>query len=291
MAKVRVGVIRGGMSPEYDLSLSTGSAVLGSLGSKYKPLDVLITKDGQWHVWGEQVNPVDLAHRCDVIFNALHGYYGEDGKIQKVLDHIGIPYTGSGALGSALSSNKYLARDILKKYDIKAPLFKKITRGRGSEGAFTVFNTLSPPWVIKLGNTGDSSRFAIAKSYPELEGGILRALDVDPLVYVEEYIGGDEAKCFVIQGVGNMGYYALPLGAYNEREVGTVSKIAHRALGLGHYSRVDIIRHPTRGIFVVNVKAQPALASDSLFAKTLKKAEISMSEFFDHVLSLARGKK
>ena len=101
MAQTVVGIIRGGISGEYDVSLKTGGAVLRHLPSHYTPVDILIDKKGVWHRGGIAHAPEKALSHVDVVFNALHGYYGEDGKLQKFLDHLQVPYTGSGAIPSA----------------------------------------------------------------------------------------------------------------------------------------------------------------------------------------------
>lgn len=113
MAKIRVGVIRGGPSSEYGVSLKTGSEVLKYLSTdKYLPIDILIDRQGKWHWWGLPTTPDKIASRVDLVFNALHGEYGEDGEVQSILDDLGIPYSGSGQLASALGMNKAMAKNI-----------------------------------------------------------------------------------------------------------------------------------------------------------------------------------
>ena len=122
MSKIRVGVLRGGVGHEYDVSLSTGASVLKALSrEKYEPVDLLITKNGDWHAHGLPVIPGVLDKHVDVVFNALHGEFGEDGQVQKVLDTVGVPYTGSGHYASAVSINKPQTNTILKSKGIKVP--------------------------------------------------------------------------------------------------------------------------------------------------------------------------
>src|SRR3989344_914850 len=123
---IRVGVLRGGVSPEYNISLLSGEHLLSHLrgekfNDRYKPVDLLITKDGAWHVNGLPASMEKISRSVDVIWNTLHGEYGEDGQVQKILDNWNIPYTGSGALSSALGYNKVLAKEQFKKLQIKTP--------------------------------------------------------------------------------------------------------------------------------------------------------------------------
>src|SRR3989344_1331585 len=108
MAKIRVGVLRGGPSAEYEISLLTGENGLKYLPPvKYQTHDILLSRDGVWHLNGFPSSPEKIFRKVDLIFNALHGEYGEDGKVQQFLETHSIPYTGSGAvaLGLALRKN------------------------------------------------------------------------------------------------------------------------------------------------------------------------------------------
>src|SRR5680860_748025 len=93
MLQVRVGIIRGGPSSEYEVSLKTGGSVLEHLPAHYHKEDILITRDGVWHFQGEPISPYNLPNYIDVAFLCLHGEYGEDGQVQKILESIGLPYT------------------------------------------------------------------------------------------------------------------------------------------------------------------------------------------------------
>ena len=119
MATHRVGVIRGGPSSEYEVSLKTGGSVLQYLPEQYEGHDILIDRRGQWHLGGLPTTPARAARQVDVIFNAMHGEYGEDGKVQNLLDQLGVPYTGSGTFASAVGMNKALAKNVFKQNGLK----------------------------------------------------------------------------------------------------------------------------------------------------------------------------
>ncbi len=121
MNKIRIGVLRGGPSSEYEVSLKTGSSVLNNLPEKYSPVDIFIDKKGGWYIQGIPHEPHEAFKKVDAIFNALHGEYGEDGNVQKILDTFSIPYTGSKTVSSAIGMNKALAKNIFKSHGIKTP--------------------------------------------------------------------------------------------------------------------------------------------------------------------------
>lgn len=170
-SKIRVAVLRGGPSSEYEVSLKTGASVLKHLPSHYEALDVFIDKKGVWHIKGIPVTPITIHRRADVVFNALHGEYGEDGTVQRILETLHIPFTGSGSLASAIGMNKALAKEYFIKHNIKTPLFKVVDKKDyiPLETALDIHKTFPQPCVIKPVNGGSSVATSIAKTVKEID--------------------------------------------------------------------------------------------------------------------------
>ena len=94
-----VGVLRGGTSSEYDLSLKTGAAMIAALPEdRFAVRDIFIDRAGVWHVRGIPIAPMRALSQVDVVLNGLHGGVGEDGSVGRVLEHSGVPYAGSRPL-------------------------------------------------------------------------------------------------------------------------------------------------------------------------------------------------
>ena len=160
-SKIKVGVIRGGITPEYYMSLAAGSYILNHIPKdKYQPIDILITKDGTWHKQGVAMEPRDLKKHVDVVFNTLYGVYGEDGKLQDFLDEIGVPYVGSDPFSSSMTANKKKKKERLNDLGIKTPkyfilqgLLKMEDEKEQLEfirkKAMDIFRKIHPPWVVK----------------------------------------------------------------------------------------------------------------------------------------------
>lgn len=320
MAGTIVGVVRGGMSPEYEVSLKTGGAVLKHLPRHYKKVDVLIDKDGLWHKDGVPSSPDRIIRSVDVIFNALHGYYGEDGKIQKELDRFGIRYTGSDSVSSAVGMNKILTKRAFLKQKIKTPVYTTVRREEGLSRASRVFGAISQPWVIKPATLGSSIGVTIARSFDALQSALERAFEYSDAAIVEEYIRGREATCGVIENFRGEAYYALPpieiipqsrgeFFDYSAKYNGETKELcpshfslgekkmliemavaAHKAIGARHYSRSDFIVSP-RGIFALETNTLPGLTPESLVPKACEAIGLSFSDFLDHVISLALHKR
>lgn len=319
-SKLKVGVVRGGTSSEYDVSLKTGATILKHLPSaKYQVHDILITKNGTWHFDGIEKKAEAILKHVDVIFNALHGEFGEDGKIQKFLDAHGVKYTGSGSLSSAIAMNKALTKKHALNTKIKTPVHLILRKGEPFK-ILEIFKTFPHPAVVKPATAGSSIGVSIVKTLAQLEAGIKEAFLHSDTVLLEECISGREATCGVIDGFRGEVYYTLPPveiispkdsdffdfkakygGASQEicpgnfspaerDEIQRLTKEIHHSLGLQHYSRSDFIVHPRRGIYFLEVNTLPGLTEQSLFPKSLEAVGASLGEFLDHVVSKVVGR-
>lgn len=228
-SKLRVGVVRGGTSSEYPVSLKTGGSVIKHLpASKYRVHDVLITRDGKWHFDGVEKKPEQILKHVDVLFNALHGEFGEDGKIQALLDTYKAAYTGSGALSSAIAMNKVLTKKhlahhatqggvgkiktavhlVLRKDDVAkvATVFADAVKKKAVE----IFKTFPHPAVVKPASAGSSIGVSIVSTLKQLEAAIHSAFEYGDTVLIEEHIAGKEATCGVLDHFRGEKHYVLP---------------------------------------------------------------------------------
>src|SRR3989344_518012 len=166
--KTRVGVLRGGPSSEYEVSLKSGAAVLEHLPRKYNPIDIYIDRNGKWHLNGVAYPPEKILKQLDVVWNAMHGEYGEDGKVQKILESFNIPYTGSASLPSALAMNKFFSREYFKKAGLKIPegsILKK--EEKNYIKTFEIFSNFKKPLVVKPVSCGSSVGVSIVEEPQE----------------------------------------------------------------------------------------------------------------------------
>lgn len=228
-SKIRVGVVRGGTSSEYPVSLKTGGSVIKHLpASKYRVHDILITRDGKWHFDGVEKKPEQIMKHVDVIFNALHGEFGEDGKIQSLLDTYKAAYTGSGALASAIAMNKVLTKKHLAHHSahhvaakIKTAVHVVLRKDEVAEAAADfatavrkkateIFKTFPHPAVVKPASAGSSIGVSIVSTLKQLEAAIHSAFEHGETVLIEEYITGKEATCGVIDHFRGEKHYVLP---------------------------------------------------------------------------------
>ncbi|MCE9541737.1 ATP-grasp domain-containing protein [Candidatus Kaiserbacteria bacterium] len=319
MTRVTVGVIRGGTSSEYPLSLKTGAVMMSALPSdKYEVRDILIDKSGLWHMRGIPSTPVRTLSQVDVVLNAVHGGVGEDGTLQRLLDRSGTPYAGSRAQASGIALNKIRAREMLSQAGIRMPRavsFSLQNEMHTGDMSGLVFEQFGPPYVVKPPSEGAGAGIRIAKTIRELPDAIADVLDAFGAALVEEYIRGEEVSVGVIENFRNENLYALPPAlvahelqflspeahlaslarhsvpspfSYEEKlSMENIAKRAHATLGLAHFSRADLIRTPY-GVYLLEVNAIPGLYPGSSFPQMLEAVGSSVPEFLEHAIHLAR---
>lgn len=317
---ISVAVLRGGPSNEHEVSLKSGAQVLSSLAlsNLYRPVDVFIDRTGTWYVRGVAMEPERALCSVDVVFNALHGSYGEDGVLQRMLDRLQVPYTGSGAYASGLAMNKLTAKDFLQKAGVRTPMHKVLNVSADLESEMVeVYKSFSPPCVIKPTTSGSSVGVTLAKTFEQFKEGVKNAFQHSRQVLVEEYVKGKEATIGIVERLRGKDAYVLPAveiipavsffdydakysggteercpGNFSQKEVdelGNMALAAHSALGLRHYSRSDFIVTP-KGAFYLETNTLPGLTAESLLPKSLASVGVTLPEFIEHTLTLAYEK-
>lgn len=321
MSQIRVGVVRGGPSSEYPVSLKTGGSVLRHLDrEKYAPVDILLSTRGEWYMNGLRTDLATISHHVDVVWNALHGTFGEDGKVQQMFESFSIPYTGSGVLASALGMHKGLAKERFRDAGLLTPEGHVVSvEDNLNEVAAQLAHTRSLPLIVKPVSGGSSVATKIARTPEELRQAIHSASKHGDIL-VEEVIEGKEATCCVIDTGNDDEHVVLyPIEIvppqsrdffdYDAKYSGESQEIcpgrfslsahstlrdlaikAHRALGARHYSRSDFILSP-KGIYILELNTLPGLTETSLLPKALDAGGVTLPEFLDHVIGLTLTQK
>jgi D-alanine-D-alanine ligase len=320
MTRTIVGVLRGGSSSEYNLSLKTGAAMLNALPEdRYDARDIFIDRSGLWHLRGQPVTPARALSQVDVVLNALHGGAGEDGTIQRMLERLGVRYAGARPLQSSVALNKVRAREQLQRMGIRMPRATSFSLSNGlntAEMAEAVFSQFGPPYVIKPASEGAGRGVIIAAHLLELPDAIGDVIDAYGSAIVEEYVRGQEASVAVIQHFRNEEFYVLPpahvrrdgthlmpemhesgalahavpspFSHVQKLSLADVARRAHKALDLGHYSRADVIMTP-RGAYVLELNTVPGLYPGASMPPMLEAVGSSVTEFLEHAIHLALG--
>jgi D-alanine-D-alanine ligase len=301
--KLKVAVLMGGETSEHEVSISSGNTVLQALdAAKYEKIPLVIAKSGEGY---EKI----LELKPDVVFIALHGAGGEDGRIQGMLNLLKIPYLGAGVEASVIGMNKILFHKVMESDKIKTPEWMAIDpQTELSE----VFARLSFPLVVKPACQGSSVGVSIVRSEDEVQEAFERAFALDRQALVEEHVSGVEVSCGIL---GNTDLVALPVveispkneffdyeAKYSQdkceeivparisvemtKKVQDLALKVYKAVGCRGFGRVDIIISNT-DFYVLEINTIPGLTPASLLPKEAKAAGISYPELLDRIINLA----
>ena len=295
-----IGVFMGGTSPEREISLKSGKAIYQSLkssGYNVAAIDV-----------GPDICRVLEKESVDVAFLALHGGHGENGSIQGMLEVLGIPYTGSGVLSSALAMNKEASKKIFLYHSIPVPPFMVIPDTSSYVHNLSAIN-FSLPFVVKPVAEGSSVGVSIVRDGEDVWLAIEKAITYGPRVIIEKYIEGKEVHIGILNGSVLGGVEVRPsLEFYNyeakytagltkyilppeiDRNVYERSKevalVAHTALGCQGATRVDLMIDGKGNPYVLEVNTIPGMTETSLLPKI---AGLSGLSFFGLLEEIIRG--
>ncbi len=320
MSHKRVAVLRGGPSEEHAVSMRTGATAIASLLELGFPVkDVVITRSGEWLDEGIVRSPEGVLQAIDVVFIALHGAYGEDGEVQKMLQRMHIPFTGSRAFPSAIAFNKRLTKESLKDKGVKMAKDREV----GSEElddlvAITaqITEDFGPEYIIKPVASGSSFGVNLVRSSSLLVDALAEALTKNERVLVEEYIRGKEATSAVLENFRDQNVYVFPTVeivpprnspffnteskydgksqeicparfSFSERDqIAEITAKVHSALDLSQYSRSDFIIG-NDGIYFLEVNTLPGLTSESLYPKAAAAVGLDVKRLIQHLIDTA----
>jgi D-alanine-D-alanine ligase len=298
----KVGVLMGGLSAERDVSIRSGEAIVAAL------------TDRGHDVWPLFVDrDLDLVlrqSRIDVAFLALHGRYGEDGCVQGLLELLGIPYTGSGVLASAMAMNKARAKEMFRLNNLPtAPGY--VVEADSGEDLLEQHGAFGFPVVVKPCGEGSSFGTRVARDELELEAAVEDALRFDDDVLVERFIEGREISVGILDGkplgaveiapkrgfydfrnkyTSGRTQYHLParLSPERYRSVLRLATLAHEALGCEGATRVDLIVSERGNEVVLEINTLPGMTPNSLLPKIAHGAGLSFEDLVEEVLKGAR---
>ena len=211
---LNVAIVCGGDSGEYDVSVKSGEQVLHHLDrEKFIPFLVGISKKGWFCRMDGKEFPVDKDHftlfldgktiRFDVVFNAIHGTPGEDGKLQGYLDMIGIPYTSSGVTTSALTFNKSFCKKVVASMGVRTANSVHLFR-HTEDPVYAIWEEIAFPCFVKPNNGGSSVGMSKVNKAEELEAALYKAFQEDEEVLVEDFISGRELTCGLVRSEGKV---------------------------------------------------------------------------------------
>ena len=297
LKNIPVAVLMGGPGSERKVSLKSGEGVVDALRSI-----------------GAIVTPVDVAGADFIVpagtrvaFNVVHGTFGEDGQIQRILETHGIPYTGEGVRGSELAIDKIASKKRFVERDVPTAKSEIIRDGARP--------TLPMPLVIKAPKEGSSVGVFIVKTQAELEDALAQGWKFGSELLVEEFIAGKELTVGIVgdlalpvieiralkdfynfdnkypflnpNAAGADHFCPAPLDAATTKLVQDTALAAHHALDLEVYSRVDILLTDAGVPFVLEVNTIPGMTPVSLLPEAAKATGISYAELCRRIIELS----
>ncbi|MEJ0021224.1 MAG: D-alanine--D-alanine ligase [Candidatus Doudnabacteria bacterium] len=337
--KLRIALIFGGTSQEREVSLRSGKNVAQNLNlKKYDIIPVEISERGQWLISSpvikqieasvhtkkissnRQIVPIDKnsQSKIDVAFLALHGPGGEDGTIQGVLESLGIKYTGSGVLASALAMDKAKTKRLVASEGILVAPHIILEKNAYLKDPKKYLSRLKGKIVIKPNRIGSSIGVTISSDKLEIKKGIEQAFKHDQEVLIEPFLQGRE---FTVPVLGNRKVMALPVieivpkvseffdyrakyetGGSDEivpapipknlaNRLQAIALEAHKLLGCKGITRTDLIVTGKEQIYFLEINTIPGLTANSLTPKSARAAGMSYAQLLDKLIYLALDKE
>ena len=296
----KVAVLFGGRSAEREVSLKSGSMVLAALRKR-----------------GVDAHPFDpkerdlqdlLKERFARVFIALHGRFGEDGTVQGVLEGLGIPYTGSGVLASALAMDKLRTKRLWAAEGLPTASYEVLSKETDLKAAA---KRLGTPLFVKPASEGSSVGMTKVKKAADLEEAFALAVNYDPVVIAEKFIDGPELTIGILgeqalpiirietprefydyeaKYIANDTRYLIPCGVppAREKQLQALALRAFRALGCRGWGRVDLMLDKRGRPFLLEVNTSPGMTDHSLVPMGARAVGISYEDLCVKVLELAR---
>ena len=283
----------GGLSAEREISLRSGNACLKALTSRgYNSVAIDAVRDLPFRLRDEGI---------EVAFIALHGRYGEDGTVQGLLEVMGIPYTGSGVLASAIAINKAVTKEILRSKGIRTPGFIAVSRIEDAKEL-----KINLPVVVKPAKEGSTIGISIVRDRKELISAVEQAFRYDTLVLIEDFVKGREVTVSVFDGrpmaivevrpksgfydfqskyTTGMTEYICPadISIETDRACREISVAVYEALGCSGAARVDMIIDES-GPQAIEINTIPGMTETSLLPKAAARDGVSFEDLVERML-------
>jgi D-alanine-D-alanine ligase len=301
----RVGIVMGGDSAEREVSLASGNAVLQALHAAGHDVVPILLGDG--------VEPFEAlaSAAIDVAFLALHGKLGEDGCIQGLLEWLGIPYTGSSVLASALAMDKLKAKELFRLHNVPTPPYYTVDADDGLLSLAEAHGSFGFPVVVKPRREGSSVGIGKADTLQQLREAVATALVYDDSVLVERHVRGTEVHVGILGGrvlgaievLPKSGFYDyaskytpglteyfMPARLSEQRYHGVLNlaQRAAEALDTDGAVRVDLIVSEGQNEYVLEVNTLPGMTPTSLLPKIAAAAGYGFGDLCEAILERAR---
>lgn len=302
---LKIAVAMGGPGSENNVSMASGKAVLKALTDAGCNAVELIVSDHTINVSGD----------VDVVFNTIHGTFGEDGSLQRLLGEQGVAYTGAGVMTSELAFDKILSKKKFIEAGVPTPMSEVVDCSDG-----LVMPKMNLPYVIKPPREGSSVGVHLCRTLDEAKAAMEDAIQFSNDVLIEQLVEGKELTVGVLDGEvlpvvhiaprsgfydmsnkypwmtgsGGTDYYCpAELSAEATKKVQDAALAAHKALGIEVYSRVDVLLDANENPYVLEANTIPGMTESSLLPKAAKAAGYEFAELcmkiIDVSMNIPRG--
>lgn len=323
---MNLAVLCGGFSNEREISLASADNVMKYLDAdKYLASRIDIVSEDEWYWSGQdgatrtidlkREEDIDYLKTFDVFFNALHGAYGEDGALQRVLEGIGVPYTGSGVVASELAIDKIETMKLVSEKKMLIPKFFSVT-DESPEGVIQkIKESFGYPAIVKPNAGGSTIGLTLVQKPEDVAAALDKAAHVSPEVIVQRYIFGREFTCGILGNSSDPDLILLPpveiiiknqIFDYNDKYFSKETQelcpapidkfamqriqgqalLAHRTLGCDGMSRSDFRMDGAGQLYFLETNTSPGLTTGSLCPKEAAVAGISMPQLLDRIIDL-----
>ncbi len=292
----RVAVLFGGDSSEREISLLTGNAVLAALKRRGVDAHAFDPRD-------QELSQV-RAQKFDRVWIALHGPGGEDGTLQGALDYLGVPYTGSGVMGSAIAMDKLRTKQLAQAIGVATADYVVL---RGAQDFDLALERLRLPMIVKPATQGSSVGMTKVESAAQLPAAFAAAVKFEPSVFAEPWITGGEYTVAVLQGRALPSIriettqtfydyqakyfrddtrYQCPSGLSDpaERHLASLALAAFEGVGALGWGRVDFMMDSTGRPYLLELNTIPGMTDHSLVPMAARAAGIDFEQLVWHVL-------
>lgn len=333
-SKTRVAVLFGGRSSEHEVSILSAASIIGGLASdRFDAIPVAIERSGRWLDPERSASwlPAEAASKCvtspvefrhesgcsrgfDVVFPALHGPFGEDGRVQGLLDMAGVPYVGSGVLGSACGMDKDIMKRLFRERRLPTLDHVTVRRGEAAGRYGEIERLIGYPAFVKPANLGSSVGIRKAQDRTELSEAIEYAAEFDRKVLIERAVDAREIECAVLGNddpeaslpgeiVTRSGFYDYETKYETEdaelvvpadispdltRTIRRFATEAFRAVECAGLARVDFfVERTTEEILINEVNTMPGFTSISLFPRMWAASGLAYGDLIERLIGLA----
>ncbi len=298
-AKKRVGILRGGTGGYYFSSLSRGgdiiSHILENLSDKYKVFDILIDKQGVWHINGLPIIPADLMHKVDLVWNVAHP------NVSVTLESLAIPNISTSSFSNALENSKQMLKKHMKDIGINIPrhlilpVFQKDFDGPREKYAIKkakeVHEKFSGPWIVKSLTNDSDMGVHFAKTFGELVGAIDDGVAHQTGILIEEFIPGKVSSVHCLPNFRGQEFYVFSpvnvfgnLSSVEKEKLIALVKDLHNHVGIKHYLKSNFVLNKRGKAYLLDFESMPNLKPFSNFAQACEKVGAKMHHVVEHML-------